>query len=30
MFIVAIIPLALYFTFNRWIVAGATAGAVKG
>jgi raffinose/stachyose/melibiose transport system permease protein len=30
MFLVAIIPIVLYFTFNRWIIAGATAGAVKG
>jgi raffinose/stachyose/melibiose transport system permease protein len=30
MFLVAVIPIALYFIFNRWIVAGVTAGAVKG
>jgi raffinose/stachyose/melibiose transport system permease protein len=30
MFLVAIIPIVLYFIFNRWIIAGATAGAVKG
>ena len=30
MFLVAAIPIALYFIFNRWIIAGATAGAVKG
>jgi raffinose/stachyose/melibiose transport system permease protein len=28
--IVAIIPIILYYTFNKWIIAGATAGAVKG
>ncbi len=30
MSLVAVIPIALYFIFNKWIVAGATAGAVKG
>jgi raffinose/stachyose/melibiose transport system permease protein len=30
MSIVAVIPIALYFIFNKWIIAGATAGAVKG
>ena len=30
MALVAVIPVALYFVFNRWIVAGVTAGAVKG
>lgn len=30
MTLVAIPPLLLYFIFNRWIVAGITAGAVKG
>jgi raffinose/stachyose/melibiose transport system permease protein len=28
--IVAIIPIILYYIFNKWIIAGATAGAVKG
>ncbi len=28
--LVAVIPIALYFLFSTWIVAGATAGAVKG
>jgi raffinose/stachyose/melibiose transport system permease protein len=30
MTLVALPPLILYFVFNRWIVAGITAGAVKG
>jgi raffinose/stachyose/melibiose transport system permease protein len=30
MSLVAIIPIILYFIFNKWIIAGATAGAVKG
>lgn len=30
MTLVALPPLLLYFIFNRWIVAGITAGAVKG
>lgn len=30
MTLVALPPLVLYFAFNRWIVAGITAGAVKG
>jgi len=30
MFVIAIIPIILYFIFNKWIIAGATAGAVKG
>jgi raffinose/stachyose/melibiose transport system permease protein len=30
MALVAAVPIVLYFVFNRWIVAGATAGAVKG
>jgi len=30
MALVAIVPIILYFVFNRWIIAGATAGAVKG
>ncbi len=30
MSLVAVIPIALYFLFSKWIVAGATAGAVKG
>jgi len=30
MFLVAIIPIVLYFIFNKWIIAGVTAGAVKG
>jgi ABC-type glycerol-3-phosphate transport system permease component len=30
MFLVAIIPILLFFVFNKWIIAGATAGAVKG
>ncbi|MDD3457307.1 carbohydrate ABC transporter permease [Sphaerochaeta sp.] len=30
MTLVALPPLLLYFIFNRWIVAGVTAGAVKG
>ena len=29
MVIVALIPIALYFLFSRWVVAGVTAGAVK-
>ena len=30
LFIVAVIPIILYYIFNKWIIAGATAGAVKG
>ncbi len=30
MFLVALPPLILYFVFNKWILAGVTAGAVKG
>jgi ABC-type glycerol-3-phosphate transport system permease component len=30
MSLVAIIPIVLYFMFSKWIMAGATAGAVKG
>jgi raffinose/stachyose/melibiose transport system permease protein len=30
MALVALPPLLLYFIFNRWILAGITAGAVKG
>ncbi len=30
MTLIALPPLILYFVFNRWIVAGVTAGAVKG
>jgi len=30
MMLVALPPLALYFVFNKWILAGVTAGAVKG
>lgn len=30
MMLVALPPLVLYFIFNRWILAGVTAGAVKG
>lgn len=30
MLLVALPPLALYFVFNKWILAGVTAGAVKG
>jgi raffinose/stachyose/melibiose transport system permease protein len=30
MFLVALPPLILYFAFNKWMLAGVTAGAVKG
>jgi raffinose/stachyose/melibiose transport system permease protein len=30
MALVALPPLVLYFVFNKWILAGVTAGAVKG
>ena len=30
MALVAVVPIVLYFIFNKWIIAGATAGAVKG
>jgi ABC-type glycerol-3-phosphate transport system permease component len=30
MFLVALPPLALYFFFSKQIMAGATAGAIKG
>ena len=30
MALVALPPLVLYFVFSRWILAGVTAGAIKG